>query len=132
VVIINRYDVDMDRAVGSITTCIPLANLESVKAKLMTTFQREQSEEDLQIKRIITENIKNVPAEIRVELGKATVTAGDILGLGVGDIIQLERRTDEPLPVFVNDVRKYMATPGIHRGNNAILIKKKVLDPEKD
>ncbi|MGV1099944.1 flagellar motor switch protein FliM [Thiovibrio sp. JS02] len=132
VVIITRYDVDMDRAVGSITVCIPMNNLESVKGKLLTTFQREQSDEDIIIKRILTENIKNVPVQVRVELGKASVTAGDVMELEAGDIIQLERRTDALLPVFVQGERKYMGTPGVHRGNNALLIKKKVLDPERD
>ncbi len=132
VVIINRYDVDMDRAVGSITTCIPLANLESVKAKLLTTFQREQSEEDLTIRRILQENVKNLDLELRVELGRATIPAGDVMDLAVGDIIQLDRRTDELMPALVGGVRKYLGTPGIHRGNNAFLIKKKVLDQEKD
>lgn len=132
VVIISRYEVDMDRSVGSITTCIPLNNLESVKAKLLTTFQREQSEEDLTINRILQENIKNVAAEFKVELGTATIPAGDILALNKGDIIQLDKRTDELLPAFVAGERKYMGTPGIHRKNHAFLIKKKVLDPEKD
>ncbi len=132
VVIITRYDVDMDRAVGSITVCIPMNNLESVKGKLLTTFQREQSDEDIIIKRVLTENIKNVPVEFRVELGKASVNAGDVMELEVGDIIQLERRTDALLPAFVQGERKYMGTPGVHRGNNALLIKKKVLDPERD
>ncbi|MFU8819106.1 MAG: flagellar motor switch protein FliM [Desulfurivibrio sp.] len=132
VVLINRYDVDMDRAAGSITTCIPLANLESVKSKLMTTFQRDQSEEDISIQRTIIENIKNVEVDIRVELGKATVPAAEIINLAVGDTIQLERRTNEQLPVFVCGTRKYMATPGVHRGNNAVLIKKKVLDQNRD
>ncbi|MFZ5776198.1 MAG: flagellar motor switch protein FliM [Thermodesulfobacteriota bacterium] len=132
VVIISRYDVDMDRAVGSITVCIPMNNLESVKSKLLTTFQREQSDEDLIIKRVLTENIKNVPVEFRVELGKTTINAGEVMELEKGDIIQLERRADELLPVFVGGERKYMGAPGVHRGNNAILIKKKVLDPERD
>lgn len=132
VVVINRYDVDMDRAAGSITTCIPLANLESVKSKLLTTFQRDQSDEDISIQRTIIENIKNLETEIKVELGRATVPAAEIINLAVGDTIQLERRTDEQLPVFVAGVRKYMATPGVHRKNNAVLIKKKVLDPTRD
>lgn len=132
VVIINRYDVDMDRAVGSITICIPMSNLESVKGKLLTTFQREQSEEDIIIKRVITENIKNVELEFKVELGKAQIPSGDIIELQVGDIVQLERRTDDLLPAFVAGNRKYMGSPGVHRGNNAFLIKKKVLDPEKE
>ena len=132
VVIISRYDVDMDRAVGSITVCIPMNNLESVKAKLLTTFQREQSEEDISIRRVLTENIKNVDVDVRVDLGKAFIPAGDIMELQVGDIIQLERRTTELLPAFVAGERKYMGTPGIHRGNNALLVKKKVLDPERE
>lgn len=132
VVIINRYEVDMDRAVGSITTCIPLANLESVKKKLMTTFQREKSEEDILQQRTLQENIKNVPAEIKVELGKVTLPAADIMELQPGDIIQLDSRKDDNLPAFVAGVRKYMGTPGIHRGNKAFLIKKKVLDQERD
>ncbi|MGM0681551.1 MAG: flagellar motor switch protein FliM, partial [Thermodesulfobacteriota bacterium] len=42
VVIVNRYDVDMDQVSGSITTCIPFNNLESVKKKLMTSVQKDQ------------------------------------------------------------------------------------------
>jgi flagellar motor switch protein FliM len=132
VVIINRYEVDMDRAVGSITSCIPLANLESVKTKLMTTFSREQSEEDISLRRILTENVKNIPAEIKVNLGTAQITAGDIIALEKGDIIQLDKRKDDLLPAYVAGVRKYMGSPGVHRGNKAFLIKRKVLDQEKD
>jgi len=132
VVIINRYEVDMDRAVGSITSCIPLSNLESVKAKLTTSFQREQSEEDLLLEKTLMENIKNVPVSLKVELGSALIPAGDIIELAKGDIIQLDRRKDDFLPAYLAGVRKYMGTPGIHRGNNAFMIKKKVLDQERD
>jgi len=132
VVLINRYEVDMDRAVGSITTCIPLTNLESVKKKLMTTFQRDKSEEDIILQRVLQENIKNVHADLRVELGHASIPAGDILALEVGDIIKLDKRKDDLLPAFVGGVRKYMGTPGLHRGNKAFLVKKRVVDQERD
>ncbi|TBV79662.1 MAG: flagellar motor switch protein FliM [Desulfobulbaceae bacterium] len=132
VVIINRYDVDMDRDIGSITTCIPLNNLESIKSKLATSFQHYQSDEDILIRRIITENIKNLETEIKVELGRTIVPAQFIINLAVGDTIQLDRRTDEQLPVFVGGIRKYMAMPGVHRGKNAVQIKKKVLDQNRD
>ncbi len=132
VVIINRYEVDMDRAVGSITSCIPLSNLESVKSKLTTAFQREQSEEDLLLEKTLQENIKNVPLSLKVELGSALIPAGDIIELAKGDIIQLDRRKDDLLPAFLSGVRKYMGTPGIHRGNKAFMIKRKVFDQERD
>lgn len=132
VVVINRYELDMDRAVGSITTCIPLANLESVKSKLMTTFQREQSEEDLLIQQILEDNIKSVDVEFKVELGKVKLTAGDVMQLEEGDIIQLDSRKDDHLPAFVAERRKYMGTPGIHRGSLSYLIRKQILDPTSD
>ncbi|NOX25307.1 MAG: flagellar motor switch protein FliM [Deltaproteobacteria bacterium] len=132
VVIINRYEIDMDRAVGSITLCIPLSNLESVKSKLTTAFQREQSEEDLLLAKTLQENIKNVPIPLKVELGSAMIPAGDIIELNKGDIIQLDRRKDDLLPAFLSGVRKYMGTPGIHRGNKAFMIKRKVFDQNRD
>jgi flagellar motor switch protein FliM len=132
VVVINKFEVDMDRSIGSITTCVPLANLESVKKKLLGTFQREQSEEDLVQQRNLTQNIKNVPVEVKVELGKAHIPAGDILELETGDIIQLDRRKDDLLPAYVAGIRKYMGTPGIYRGNKALRVQRMVHNPERD
>ncbi len=132
VVIINRYEVDMDRAVGSITSCIPMTNLESVKAKLLTTFTREQSEEDISLKRVLMDNIKHVDAEIKVDLGSVPISARDILALEKGDIIQLNKRVDGLLPVYITGVKKFMGSPGIHRGNKALLIRRKVLRTDID
>lgn len=132
VVIINRYEVDMDRAVGSITCCIPLSNLESVKTKLMTTYARDPSEEDINLKRALHQNVMNIPLEMKVELGSTLIPAGDIINLEKGDIIQLDKRKDDLLPCFVAGERKYMGSPGVHRGQQAFLIKRKVLDPNKE
>ncbi|MBU0729185.1 MAG: flagellar motor switch protein FliM [Proteobacteria bacterium] len=125
VVIINRYEVDMDRPIGSIATCIPLSNLESVKHKLFSTFQREKSEEDIITQQILIDNIKHFDVQMKVELGSATVTAGDVMELGVGDILQLDQRKDDLLPGYVAGVQKFLGTPGIHRGNKAFLVKRK-------
>ncbi len=132
VVVINRYEVDMDRPIGSIATCIPMSNLESVKQKLFSTFQREKSEEDIITQQVLVENINSYGIDMSIELGSATLNAGEIMGLGVGDILQLDQRTDELLPAYAAGRKKYLGTPGIHRGNKAYLIKRKVLNPEKD
>lgn len=132
VVIINRYDIDMDQASGSITTCIPLNNLESVKQKLMTSVQREQSEEDIRLQQTIKENVRNLPLDIKVELGKTTLSIGNILNLTEGDVIQLDKRQDENLPVYFGNRKKFVGTPGNYRGNKAIRIQHKILDPHKE
>ncbi len=132
IIIINRYEIDMDRAAGSITTCIPLANLASVKQKLISSFQREMSDEDVKMKHILVENIKNLPVDLKVILGKVSMPAGDILALAEGDILQLDQRTDDMLAAYIAGQRKFMGSPGLHRGNKAFLLKRKVLDPERE
>ncbi|MDA8417733.1 MAG: FliM/FliN family flagellar motor switch protein, partial [Desulfobacteraceae bacterium] len=106
--------------------------LESVKNKLTTAFQRELSEEDILLAKTLTESIKNVPIELKIELGRAMIPAGDIIELQKGDIIQLDRRKDDLLPGYLAGVRKFMGTPGIRRGSKAFLIKRKVFDRERE
>lgn len=132
VVIINRYEVDMDRAIGSITICIPFSNLESVKNKLTTSFQKEQSEEDILITRILKENLKNIETDFSVRLGTVTLPGSDVLALEPGDILQLDQRKEDLLPAYIGGKLKFAGTPGIHRGNVSYLIKRRVTDPEKE
>ncbi len=116
----------MDRSIGSITICLPMSNLESVKSKLMSSFQREQSEEDIIIRQVLTDNIKNTTSEIKVDLGTVTLSAGDIMGLEAGDIVQLDQRKDDLLSGYIAGKHKFRGTPGIHRGNMAFLIKEQI------
>ena len=49
----------------------------------------------------------DIPLEITVELGKTKITIGDLLKLGQGSIVELNKLTNQPLEIFVN--RKLMA-----------------------
>lgn len=46
--------------------------------------------------------LRNVDVCLSVELGRSTMKLKDILALGEGSIVQLERLTDELLDVYVN------------------------------
>lgn len=49
----------------------------------------------------------DIPLEISVELGNAKIKIGDLLKLSQGSVVELNRLTDEPLDIFVN--QKLMA-----------------------
>ena len=51
------------------------------------------------------ELLLDVPLAITVELGQATVTIRDLLELGQGSILPLDRRAGEPVDVLVNGQR---------------------------
>lgn len=44
----------------------------------------------------------DVSLETRVELGRTNISLKDILSLGEGSVIDLEKSADEPLTIFVN------------------------------
>ena len=49
----------------------------------------------------------DIPLEITVELGNTKITIGDLLKLGQGSIVELNKLTNQPLEIFVN--KKLMA-----------------------
>jgi len=59
---------------------------------------------------------------IKPLLGSTKLTIEEILDLEEGDVIPLNQRTDHPLEVKVNNVRKMSAYPGVLRGRRAVKI----------
>ncbi len=49
----------------------------------------------------------DVPLEITVELGRTKIQIGDLLKLGQGSVVELEKMTSEPVEIYVN--QKLMA-----------------------
>jgi len=47
--------------------------------------------------------ILDIPLEIRVELGNAKILIRDLLQLGQGSVVELEKLSGEPLDVFIGD-----------------------------
>jgi len=47
--------------------------------------------------------IRDVPLKITVELGRASLTVREVLALGSGSVVELDRLAGEPIDVLVND-----------------------------
>ncbi len=45
----------------------------------------------------------DIPLEITVRLGKTKVTIGELLKLNQGSVVELNKLTDEPLEIYVNN-----------------------------
>jgi len=44
----------------------------------------------------------DVPLEITVELGRTRIQIGDLLKLGQGSVVELEKLTSEPVDIYIN------------------------------
>lgn len=47
--------------------------------------------------------VMDVPVELRVELGRRKSRIGDLLRLGAGSVLELDKPNGEPLDLYVND-----------------------------
>ena len=44
----------------------------------------------------------DIPLEITVQLGRTRIQIGDLLKLGQGSVVELEKLTNEPVDIFIN------------------------------
>ncbi|MCK7505590.1 MAG: FliM/FliN family flagellar motor switch protein [Desulfobacterales bacterium] len=93
--------------------CIPYSMIEPIKDKLYSAFSAEN--EDLDMKWIgrLKEQLMDIPVEVTGELGRTKYTVRQILDLKTGDVILLDRRTDDDIARFVGGDPVFMGKFGI-------------------
>ena len=73
-------------------------------ADSMTEEQTQSSpDEELGIKMKKLELILDIPLRVSVELGRTKMLVNDLLQLGQGSVIELNKLAGDPLEVLVND-----------------------------
>ena len=130
VVVISKFQMDIEEISGVIHLCIPLSVLQPVKSKLMSTVQTEESEDPVWKTHLI-HNLREAPVEIKVPLGFATISGRELLDLEEGDIIQLGTRTDDQLVATIKGQAKYIGSPGLYKGQKAFKIDRLII-PDED
>lgn len=118
------FNIDVENVQGSITMCVPFANLEPIKEKLMGDFSIDQTTHDPLWNRCLKKEVQKVPVDVRVIMGGTQLKGRDLLSLAPGDVITLDRFVDEALDVIVSGVPKFKGQPGTYRGNNAVQVVK--------
>lgn len=134
-VVIVTLQTKIGQAEGLINICIPYLVLEPIVTKLTTTFWVAAAGS----KQPLTDNINALQRKLEktfipliVELGKATITVQDMLGLTAGDVLQLETRTNQELDIFVAQRKKFKCKPGLSGSKVAIQITEKTTEGDED
>jgi len=69
---------------------------------------------------------------LTVELGKITVTVGEMLDLSVGDVVRLDSRVNEELSVIIGQHQKFKCKPGSSNNRIAVQITRSVTEEEDE
>jgi len=113
VVVVISLRFEFNDVTDSFNICIPFRTIEPLLSKitqhrLFESLAPPDPEKIAQLK----EKVKSVIIPVEVELGTATVKAGDLLNLEVGDVIELDRKRTENVDVRIGSLTKFKATPG--------------------
>ncbi|MDR2442836.1 MAG: flagellar motor switch protein FliM [Deltaproteobacteria bacterium] len=122
VVLVVKFEVELEQSVGTLIICLPYSTIEPIRSKLYAGFQSDQLEVDTAwITRFIG-RVREAEVNLKVELGRTTVTAEELLRLSEGDVIMLNHDVKEPLEVCVEGVPKFKVFIGASRGQKAVRI----------
>jgi flagellar motor switch protein FliM len=106
---------------GNVHFCLSYLMLEPVKEKLSSKYMREKDIENTWSQQL-QQLLMDTPVTLIAELGRTRQTIGEILNLQVDDVIPLRSGPDDQIVVAVDHVPKYLAYPGVIKGNRAVEI----------
>jgi len=121
---VANYKVTIYEETSSINICYPYILLE----KMLSTSDMKQwlssavSEAPPEVRDRYERKLQNTEVELRAELGRAHVPLPELLHLEEGDVIPLQRRTKDPVRVYVNGREKFVASAGNSGSRRAIKI----------
>jgi flagellar motor switch protein FliM len=126
VVIVIKFEVELEQAVGTLVICLPYSTIEPIRSKLYAGFQSDQLEVDHEWINRFIEQVREATVELRVELGRTTISTHDLLNIHVGDVIPLSQDVNQALTVRVEGVPKFRGFPGVFRGNKALQVSEEI------
>jgi flagellar motor switch protein FliM len=123
-IVLLTLDVRIGESFGLMNICLPFAVLEPIIDRLNAQFwfARTSKFSNAQSISTIQNKLLQTMVRVTVDLGNATITVGELLGIAVGDVIQLEQSTKGMLPVKVGDNCKFLASPGVSGTRMAVQI----------
>ena len=131
VVVLVSFEITVNDVRGMVNLCIPYNSIERIGGKLtanswVTYARRQPSPQTVEQ---IGRTLRSSLVEVRVDLANTRITTGELIGLRVGDIITTEKDVHSLLPVTVEGVPKFRASPGAYKGHKAIQISEIIEDP---
>jgi flagellar motor switch protein FliM len=131
VVVLISFEITIGELRGMMNLCIPYNSIERIGGKLsantwVTYGHRQATSESVeQISRAVCTS----QVELNVRLSQTRITASELLGLRVGDIITTAKDINSPMVVLLEGIPKFHASPGAFKGHKAILITDAIKNP---
>ncbi len=130
-VIVTGLNVELEVVSGKIMFCYALSTLQPIKDKLYSPYQLEEYV-DLSWKKAVENYVLSSEVDVKAVLGKGKITINDLINLEEGDVIVLDKKVEEPVEVYIQDVPKILGKMGVFKNHLAIQIDKFLTTSEEE
>jgi len=123
-----------DSTKGMINLCLPYPLLVPLISQL--SYHKNISSKDTEVNAQQNKKLRHwlgfPTLDITVIAGKTQITVRDFLQLQEGDVLLLDNRVDQDMDVYVGNLLKFKAQPGIHGNHLAVQISALAQEGEKN
>lgn len=124
VVVVSRFDVEIEGGGGSLQICIPYSTIEPIRDLMSTGLTTDRNEVDARWTQALQHEMQEAEVELQVKLLDRTLTVRELLGLQVGDIIPVE--LPEQVTAVVDGIPVLTARYGEHEEKMAIQVVERI------
>ena len=128
VVVLIAFEIVMGEVRGVMNLCIPFNTIEPMAGKLSSdTWSAYSAKELTRRQKVQLETgVGSARVHIEARLAETSLPAGDVSGLGVGDLIVTEQDVARGLTLYVEGRPMFKAQPGLLKGHKAIEVRERI------
>ncbi len=129
VIVLISFEITMGDVRGVMNLCVPYNTIEPLSGKLSSDTWSTYTQKTMDVKQRVNleTNVSHAGVELIVELAQTRLTASEVYGLDVGDVIMTDSETLRGVTVVIEGRTMFTAVPGVYKGQKAIEIRDRIL-----
>src|SRR6185295_16061041 len=120
VVVVTTFNIEFGTGGGEFHICMPYSMLEPIRDLLDSGMQGDHMEADKRWGRLLSQQVQSAEVELVVNLGHVKLTFDQLLGMQVGDVIELA--IAQPILAEVDKVPVMECKCGVFNGQYALRV----------
>ncbi|TCL66553.1 flagellar motor switch protein FliM [Hydrogenispora ethanolica] len=123
-IILVTLEVRIAEAFGMMNICMPFVVIEPILDRLnaQVWFTRKDKSAGFHDLTALQNRLGQAKVPLIAELGRARITVGELLNLGIGDVLQLDQSVKGLMDIKIANQVKFRGSPGVSGNKMAIQI----------